>query len=508
MTEILTESFCERCGTRYTFETARPRHSRIGRAKTFTKGLRNYVLSDDSLSESMADARGEEEQQATVHQLDAFHKTFNFCFDCRQYTCGNCWNNEEGRCLSCAPRADTTLSELEPSTSAAIAGRLAAIVAPPAEPASDADAIGISAWPASDLPPAPLELEEGPLDGMAEAEVRSEPEAASPADEAPVVEAIAAPSEPTVEPAFETLEGAHGEAIVEDLPEPRAAALDAQLVIAPAAEPKTEPAVEDIVASEPLVDTERHAPQGLKPGESVEDAIAAYEAAHLVDEALDQRASEPEVEAVQVEAATEPEVEAVARVVTEALPEAVAEAAPEPVAEPEAEAAQVETAAEPEAEAVARVVTEALPEAVAEAAPEPVAEPEAEAAQVETAAESEAAVVEPAANPESEPASMAAGWLTVAPDDGTAPAWPERPSWPTNRPPMSGTLAGRKLMPSDNAADLWAASAREVIHGGPLGEARAGAGPAPTATAQPCIGCGLSLSANARFCRRCGTRQG
>ena len=40
------------------------------------------------------------------------------------------------------------------------------------------------------------------------------------------------------------------------------------------------------------------------------------------------------------------------------------------------------------------------------------------------------------------------------------------------------------------------------------------AGPVATATApratgvQPCISCGLSLSANARFCRRCGTRQG
>jgi ribosomal protein L40E len=31
---------------------------------------------------------------------------------------------------------------------------------------------------------------------------------------------------------------------------------------------------------------------------------------------------------------------------------------------------------------------------------------------------------------------------------------------------------------------------------------------APTPTAQPCVSCGLSLSANARFCRRCGTRQG
>ena len=126
MTEILTESFCERCGTRYTFETARPRNSRVNRAKTFTKGIRNFVLSDDPLSVAMADARGEEELAATVLQLDAFHKTFNFCLSCRQYTCGNCWNVEEGRCLSCAPRPEPEPSE-EDAASDALAIRLAAI---------------------------------------------------------------------------------------------------------------------------------------------------------------------------------------------------------------------------------------------------------------------------------------------------------------------------------------------------------------------------------------------
>ena len=38
MTEILTESFCERCGTRYTFESAAPRRSRIGKVRTLSKG--------------------------------------------------------------------------------------------------------------------------------------------------------------------------------------------------------------------------------------------------------------------------------------------------------------------------------------------------------------------------------------------------------------------------------------------------------------------------------------
>ncbi|MDO8486043.1 MAG: hypothetical protein Q7S35_13965 [Candidatus Limnocylindrales bacterium] len=105
MTEILTESFCERCGTRYTFESARPR-VRLKGVKVLSRGLKNFVLSDDtSIDEAMASARSETDREATAHQLDAFHKTFNFCMSCRQYTCPNCWNEPEVRCLSCAPLA-------------------------------------------------------------------------------------------------------------------------------------------------------------------------------------------------------------------------------------------------------------------------------------------------------------------------------------------------------------------------------------------------------------------
>src|SRR3954452_24711917 len=103
MTEILTESFCERCGTRYTFESARPR-IRLKGVKTVSRGLKNFVLSDETyMDEAMAAARADPERESTSYQLDAFHKTFNFCMSCRQYTCSNCWNEAEGRCLSCAP---------------------------------------------------------------------------------------------------------------------------------------------------------------------------------------------------------------------------------------------------------------------------------------------------------------------------------------------------------------------------------------------------------------------
>ena len=103
MTEILTESFCERCGTRYTFESAR-RACALKGVKVLSRGLKNFVLSDDtSIDEAMAAARSETDREVTAQQLDAFHKTFNFCMSCRQYTCANCWNEAEGRCLTCAP---------------------------------------------------------------------------------------------------------------------------------------------------------------------------------------------------------------------------------------------------------------------------------------------------------------------------------------------------------------------------------------------------------------------
>src|SRR5207249_10935726 len=104
MPEILTESCCERCGTRYTFEAQVPKKSSLGKFRTLSKGFKNYVLSDETtLEEAFADARHDEEREITSHQLDAFHKTFNFCMSCRQYTCANCWNEVEARCLSCAP---------------------------------------------------------------------------------------------------------------------------------------------------------------------------------------------------------------------------------------------------------------------------------------------------------------------------------------------------------------------------------------------------------------------
>jgi nicotinate-nucleotide--dimethylbenzimidazole phosphoribosyltransferase len=430
MTEILTESFCERCGTRYTFETAAPRKSRIERVKVVSKGLRNYVLQDEStLSEAMADARSEEERAATSHQLDAFHKTFNFCMTCRQYTCGNCWNDVESRCLTCSPLPGTEASPVVTET-LDIAGTDVR-QAPPILVVGETDhPVTVEGWPEADLSPDRLSRAMG------------EPDAA-----------------------------------VDASPEPTAL--------------------------------------GLAPGQTLEDAVAAYEAQLAAAEAAEAvaAAAEPEPDRVMAAepgpapaAAAEPEpvVEAEPAV---AEPEPVAAAEPEPVAAAEPERAVVEPEPEPEP-----VVAAAEPVVAAQPEPEPVVAAGDDIIEQPTwpVAPPPDAATTPAPARQPEPQAPAANpWLTVAPDDGSAePQWPIAPTWArTARADAPTTLAGRQLLPRDDVAALWAASAREVLSGGPGGPISPVAAPAP-ATPQPCVQCGLSLSANARFCRRCGARQG
>jgi len=101
-TEILTESFCERCGTRYEFGTPEPL-STGQKTRGLVTGLRDFIMSTDSLSDSINDAMRAEEEALAAVQIEAFQQAFNFCLDCRRYTCVNCWNDDAGRCRSCMP---------------------------------------------------------------------------------------------------------------------------------------------------------------------------------------------------------------------------------------------------------------------------------------------------------------------------------------------------------------------------------------------------------------------
>jgi ribosomal protein L40E len=475
MTETLTESFCERCGTRYTFQAARPRGSRFGRARTLTKGVRNFVMSEDSFSEAMADARNEDERAVTTVQLDAFHRTFNFCMSCRQYTCSNCWNEQEARCLSCAPITGS-LGALEAAGT---------VVAPePAQP------ILASAWPAVDLPV----VEAPPVEPEPDASVAAE---------------LAAERAAETEAALE-FDRTDFHAVADELPAP----------ITPV--------------------------RGLAPGQSIEDAIAAWESAapdHEPPAVVEAEAlatapaheaaavkREAEALALEPEGAPEPVAEAV-EVVPEVRTIAERPVAPEP--EPIAIAPEVE--AELVAAVPVIVVTEPEPVAIPPA-PAPVVEPVAIAPEVEPVAiapvveaepvaavpvivvtEPEPVAIPPAPAPVVEPVAASASqapaapaispWLTVAPDNENPPSWPTTPAWPV--PSIARdrqtTIAGRTILPEGDAAAVWAASAREVLA---VGAPKASVTPTQVQVApHPCVGCGLPLSANARFCRRCGSRQ-
>jgi hypothetical protein len=107
-------------------------------------------------------------------------------------------------------------------------------------------------------------------------------------------------------------------------------------------------------------------------------------------------------------------------------------------------------------------------------------------------------------------------WRVVAPETPATPpaSWPDAPAWPTAEPgsaqagPLPGSAAApwaaRLATARPEPTSVWAASTQEVLAApGPSAATRPG-----TPAIQACVSCGLSLSANARFCRRCGSRQG
>ncbi|HJT63275.1 MAG TPA: hypothetical protein VJ839_00720 [Candidatus Limnocylindria bacterium] len=216
MTELLTESFCERCGTRFDLGTPEPM-SRTQKTRGLVTGLRQFIMSTDSLADSLNDGMRAEEEQVAARQIDAFQETFNFCFDCRRYTCVGCWNDDAGRCRSCVPvpgiddiagfderlAQPLFLPEPEPETP------MLTTAEAPAWPAEEGVAPAL-AWPSEDGIAAPVEE---PIAAAAEADEvpAEEPEIALAAQaegaaEEPVEEPIAASAEEETEPPvpFET----------------------------------------------------------------------------------------------------------------------------------------------------------------------------------------------------------------------------------------------------------------------------------------------------------------
>jgi hypothetical protein len=103
----LTDSYCERCGTRYTFGPSPTKGPSLTGARLLARGLKNFVMTDGtSMDEAMAAARIDVTKDESTRVTEEFHRTFNFCMTCRQYACDKCWNENQGACLSCAPLWD------------------------------------------------------------------------------------------------------------------------------------------------------------------------------------------------------------------------------------------------------------------------------------------------------------------------------------------------------------------------------------------------------------------
>lgn len=482
MAEALTESFCERCGTRYEF-TAPTRLNPLRKTRGLVTGLKNYIMSQDALSDSVGDAmRSEEDDLASAH-LGAFHAAFNFCIDCRQYACTNCWNDAAGRCRSCAPVAgtDDLLERFEASFAAG--HQPVAEVGPVAELGSDdlGRRLGIDAWPTSDLPvdDANGQLPPEPVWPEAEPAPEPEPEVEPVAAEAPVEPVIEPPAqpEPWTVPAFQ--------------PEPVTA---------------SEPAAEPVWAQPEPIAAEADTPEAAPPHLTVLgwDDDHAFE---LLPEPVDAEAAqpiehEPEPEPVAAWVTpVEPEPERVAAWVTPVEPEP--EVPPTPVAavpdapEPEPVAAQSDQL-EPEAELEPVAAAEAAEPAPAEPPTprtlRPIGDTILHLPQSEPPAPPAPAAIPPLAAEDPMAAARRAQLDLLGLDDpGQGSVQAARQNVIPYR--SSGAAASPIHSRAQAPNAFWDASAREV------------AGAMSAVGVQSCGQCGLSLSASARFCRRCGTRQ-
>jgi hypothetical protein len=481
LTEILTESFCERCGTRYTFEPVVHRRKALSGIGTLGRGIRHFVSDPGStLDEAMAVARSETEQRSTASALEAFHRTFNFCLSCRQYTCADCWNTVEGRCLSCAPTPDAAPPVTRVDTPVTLPRMDIALAAAPVLPLEAMD--GATAAAA--------------MEAAAEQAALADAAAIAEADARVAAQAAAAEAEAEATAAREAVEAKASARVAEEL-----AARDAANVAADAAAREAADAAAQAAQAAAAAAAETEA---LRAAEAEAQAVAA--ALAEADAAAATVAAEAEARAV-AELAEREAAEAETRAAADRAAAAVAPEQRDPtvafepglnlddqIAAYERERAAVGSPAEAEPEP-APVALEPVP---APAAPEP--EPEI-IAEPEPVLADAAPVAEVIAEPEiiAEPAERAAASFEPIP---TAVGQPVPASivdgplrWPEPEPVAASHQAA---WPDQHAATREAPPVGAGLPSEPVHL------PAP---ARACPSCGLSLSASARFCRRCGTPQ-
>jgi hypothetical protein len=288
MPEALTESFCERCGTRYEFQSP-TQLSPLRKTRGLVSGLRNYIMSQDALGDAIGDAMRSEEETLASRQLEAFHDTFSFCIGCRQYACTNCWNVDAGRCRSCAPipGKDDLVDQLE----AAYLADHQAMHAAESELAVDeiSRRLGVESWPQTDLVAegtgTPLETRPAPEPEPVTAEEPAPPEIVGPSP----MQVLAWEEDAEIElrrPIEETLPDLEVAWSAEIPPEPVVAEEPAppEVVPAPPLVPEPvvaeEPAPPEVRPIRPIAETILHLPprRSEQPVEIDPEALAARRA--------------------------------------------------------------------------------------------------------------------------------------------------------------------------------------------------------------------------------------
>jgi hypothetical protein len=459
------ESFCESCGTRYAFE---PRRS-----------AKRHLVKVGRLVGILAD-EPEIDDSALVISRDPFHGAFHFCLECRRFTCPTCWDASAGFCRSCAAVLSGTDGAGEP------------------EYTLDADTQALLRAAFQDL--ARLGSGEGWSDLAPPPEARPEPVAA-PSDigEAPtddltlIIEAgVAAAAVREAQAARDAAEREQAR-----LEQERREQAEAERIAAEQAEAQR-------VAWEEYEAQRQQYEADLAAWEAAEaQRVAAEQAQRLADEAqrlADEQAWQAPAAPADAERDAASQAEA-ARLAAEAeahrLESQQADAALIAAQRAEEERLALEAARlDQQRREAERLAAEAEAQRL---------EAEALRVQAERAEEGEPAVWDTMAG------SLGPDVAAEEPVPAPAPARPQLPPVPQVPPPPARDTAWQ-MAPPPVAMPGWTppppAGFRQPAPGWDGGfAARPGDGQLRTGI-RPCPRCDLALSANARFCRRCGLPQG
>jgi hypothetical protein len=508
MTDPILQSFCERCGARYTVSELEAKSPEPPKGRLGLFGRRPAPESTDTEPSTASSPSAAAER---------FASSFHFCLDCRQYVCTKCWNSEAGGCLTCR----------RPGVADSAGG---------SSKTTRGESPALDAWPVDDVARAALAEHPRPTDAALPGETLSgpveldewgrprQPRAAdSPPDgaTAPLFSPQGAEADPWRGVVFSADEaGAEGAARATEPPAP--ADLSSRL----AAEPPV-PAWPDAALSSASVESPPE-PADTSPvarDRSEEPTAQPYPADEGMGmpTAVDRLPSPDDRPAIDANEWADSSAAIVRRASLYGAPRQLApEPEPGPEAEPETSSQpepmvtfepQPVIGFEPEPEPVSGF--EPQPEPDPEPVPQPEPDPEPAPAAVLPLPPSPIApiAVPPRSpdievwNPRSEPGPFSQPYQAPAPptpplpppppfEGGLPPGTPMSAApVPPLPPPLVPQAPGVPSAPPPVAPPLPAVA--------PSGTPA----PKPPGGAYVCTSCGLPLSAKARFCRRCGAPQ-